>query len=352
MSQERKSDISEEAAMWLARMLRSDAGLFEPDFRAWLEADDAHRLAYERLRQQYQRSGVLEHSRLFAAPGGSGERRRWFLPIGLGVGAILAGLAAAAVMLLSLSAVFTTLLKPTNGSTSSETAGVGARGPDAFVLTSPRGDIRTMSLPDGSRVTLDTGAVVTVAYSATQRLLTLSAGRARFDVSHERRPFIVAAGTGDITAHGTVFDVEIMSRGAVQVVLLRGAIGVRVRDPRTNQQTRRELIAHQKTDFDKTGFVTPIRRLPILALEWPSGVVDVDGMALSDLLAQINRYTDAPIKVGDPSLASLQVSGRFQVNHPDLVVQNLVDLFGLTVDRRQKDRIILRRKISASAGPA
>lgn len=345
MSQERNPDTSEEAAMWLARMLRSDAGLYESEFQSWLDADDAHRLAYERLRQQYQCSEVLVHSRSLAARNGSGGHRRWFLPIGFGVGAIAAGLATAAVMLLSLSAVFTTLLRPAGRSPSAETASLTPPDRGAFRLTSPTGHIRTVRLPDGSKVILDTGAALMVAYNGTERSLALSSGRARFEVVHDRRPFVVAAGTGEITAHGTIFDVQIMGRGSVQVALLRGTIGVRIHDPKTNQSTRRELTAHQKTDFDTAGFVAPTRALPLHATDWPSGVIDVDAMTLSDLIGQANRYTDTPIEIVDPSLMSLQVSGRFQVNRPDLVIQNLVDLFGLTVDRSQDGRVFLRKKV-------
>lgn len=352
MSDEQWPHASDEAVMWLARMLRSDAGLYQAEFEAWLQADDTHRLAYERLREQYQRSLVLAHSRSAAENTGIATRRRWLIPIGFGLGAVLAGLAAAAVMLLSLSAAFTTLIRPANGSPSAEAAALVTSDRSAFEIASPAGHIRTVRLPDGSKVTLDTGAVLTVAYNGARRFLTLSAGRARFDVVHERRPFVVGAGTGDITAHGTIFDVQIMGAGIVQVALLRGAIGVRVRDSRTNQTIQRELAAHQKTDFDATGFMTPIRALTSRAADWPSGIVDVDAMALSDLIEQANRYADTRIEIADPSLASLQVSGRFQVNRPELVVQNLIDLFGLTVDRSQEGRILLKKKIQAASGPA
>jgi transmembrane sensor len=352
VSEKDLSQASEAAAMWLARMLRSDASLYQAEFETWLEADDAHKLAYERLREQYQRSLVLAHSRSPAENTEITKRRRWLIPVGFGIGAVLAGLAAAAVMLLSLSAAFTTLIRPTNGSPSGEAAVLATSDRSAFQLASPTGHIRTVRLPDGSQVTLDTGAALTVAYNGTRRFLTLSAGRARFDVVHERRPFVVAAGTGDITAHGTIFDVQIMGGGKVQVALLRGAIGVRVRDPRTNQTTHRELAAHQKTDFGATGFVAAIRVLTSRAADWPSGVVDVDAMTLSDLIEQANRYTDTPIEIADPSLASLQVSGRFQINRPELVVQNLIDLFGLTVDRSQEGRILLKKKIQTATIPA
>src|SRR3546814_4387812 len=91
-------------------------------------------------------------------------------------------------------------------------------------LASKSGEIRTVALEDGSRVTLDTDTIVHVAYSPTERGLKLERGRARFDVSYDAsRPFVVFAGGGSITAHGTVFDVAVVDRH-VSVALLRGSI--------------------------------------------------------------------------------------------------------------------------------
>jgi transmembrane sensor len=255
-------------------------------------------------------------------------------------------------MLLSLSAVFTTLLQSGGRPTPSETAGQVASVSHAYPLTSPTAGIRTIRLADGSKVTLDAGTSLTVAYDQRRRVLTLIRGRARFEVAHEARPFVVAAGAGDITAHGTIFDVEITDGGRVQVALIRGAIGVRVRDKSTNAWALRELTPHQKTDFDPTGFITRVQPLAAMAKDWPTGVVDVDAMPLAELLRDANRYTTAPIEVAQPDLASLHVSGRFQVDRPDLLVQNLADLFDLTVDRSQKGRILLRKNFQAGAKPA
>src|SRR3546814_14166765 len=79
-------------------------------------------------------------------------------------------------------------------------------------LASKSGEIRTVALEDGSRVTLDTDTILHIAYSPTERGLKLERGRARFDVSYDAsRPFVVFAGGGSITAHGTVFDVAVRS---------------------------------------------------------------------------------------------------------------------------------------------
>src|SRR3546814_8581176 len=100
----------------------------------------------------------------------------------------------------------------------------------------------TVALEDGSRVTLDTDTILHIAYSPTERGLKLERGRARFDVSYDAsRPFVVFAGGGSITAHGTVFDVAVVDRH-VSVALLRR------RTPRSEEHTS-ELQSLMRTSY-------------------------------------------------------------------------------------------------------
>lgn len=350
MSQEQTSRASDEAAKWMARMLRSDAESFKADFESWLRADREHAEAYHRLRRHYERSAVLADSTLFS-DAGQRRHRRWLGPASFGVGAALAGLAAAVVMLFSFTLAFTALRQPTDRWAPSATASLKGAAASSYEVASAIGDIRPVTLPDGSKVTLDSGARLTVAYDGRTRFMTLLQGRARFDVRHEARPFIVAAGGGDVTAHGTVFDVEVAESGKIHVALLRGAIAVRAQGARADPAASRELTAGQSTDFDPAGFVAPTQPLVAREQDWPDGAVDVDAAPLAELLRQANRYTTTPIEVA-PDLANQRVSGRFRINRPDLLVQNLADLLGLGIDRSQPGRIVLRKNIQTGAGPA
>ena len=63
---------------------------------------------------------------------------------------------------------------------------------------------------------------------SSERLLTLSEGRARFIVAHEARPFIVRAASNEVVATGTIFDVSLI-QDRLAVVLLEGSVEVRRR---------------------------------------------------------------------------------------------------------------------------
>ncbi|MEI9850127.1 MAG: FecR domain-containing protein [Sphingomonas sp.] len=109
----------------------------------------------------------------------------------------------------------------------------GAPVPGAAVvateLASPVGTIRRVTLDDGSVVTLDTGTRLEVAFTQGERRLRLLAGRARFEVAHDAgRPFIVAAGDGEVVATGTIFDVSLVG-ARPRVRLIQGSVEVRSR---------------------------------------------------------------------------------------------------------------------------
>jgi transmembrane sensor len=335
VSQDEMQMLRDEAASWLARMMRPDSARFRGEFEAWLATDERHQQAYDRLSRRFAHSQILARSRVYGADGPVRPRLRWIWPIG-------GGLAAAAAMLLTLSHIPGPMSgRPIAAASTPDLASGRDRGQQ---IASTSGGIRRIELPDGSEVTLDTGAILKVAYDDQQRLLRLVRGRARFDVVHERRPFIVAAGVGAVVARGTLFDVEVRGSGKIHVALLRGAVDVRV-DQAGDGVAVRRLHVNQQAEFDQTGFVVDSQALPAQSLDWPTGLLDVEAMPLSDLLSRANSYAAVPIETAGQDLAALKVSGRFRIDEPDLLARNLADLFNLTVDRSQPDRIILKKSV-------
>jgi len=353
VSDRQRQHLRDEAAMWFARMMRPDAERYRRKFEIWLQADETHRESYRRIQRRYEASGVLARSPIRAGSGAATFKRRWLMPAGLGLGGVAAGVAAAALMLLTLSWAITTVFGPdSTRHGSQEFASVAPVPNDAKQIASPVGEIRTLSLSDGSKVTLDTASRLILAFNDHERRLVLSRGRARFEVAHEDRPFVVVAGNGTITAHGTIFDVDLRDHGQVQVALLRGAVDVKVGNEPNHEPAVRRLRPDQNVEFDPTGFVEPTRPIRATTTDWPSGIVDVDSMPLPDLLREADRYAEIPIITGTPELNALKVSGRFRIDRPQLLAHNLADLFDLNVDRSRPDRIILEKKIRVGENPS
>ncbi len=91
----------------------------------------------------------------------------------------------------------------------------------------PHGDQRTIRLDDGSIIHLNSQSRVHVRYSSGERLIELEQGQALFDVVRDAtRPFRVRAGSADILAVGTQFDVYRRSGGDLTVTVVEGKVAV------------------------------------------------------------------------------------------------------------------------------
>jgi transmembrane sensor len=164
-------------------------------------------------------------------------------------------------------------------------------------------------LPDGSTVTLDAMSAVVTHFSPLSRAVTLREGEARFEVAHNAwRPFVVTAGSRNVTATGTCFDVD-LAGGALTVRLIRG--GVRVASVRLTEGApevrlhpgQQLLVLHDAqtvSSFD-----------PTAATAWEGGRLVFEDTPLSVAVARQNRYAVKPLVFEDRTLEDLRISGVF-----------------------------------------
>lgn len=206
-----RARIRREAADWLARLSGEGDAESIAEFRRWYESDPRNAQAYDRMAAIWSASSQLSPDRAAGAAAqeqtGSWRRRP--------------GLTAALSLAAGIALVF--MLVVALGWLDS----VGPS-PPSQTVASATGEIRRFELPDGSRVVLDARSRVDIRFSASERRLILRDGRARFIVARDARPFIVAAGSSEIVATGTVFDVSIVD-DRLAVVMLEGSVEVRQR---------------------------------------------------------------------------------------------------------------------------
>ena len=182
------------------------------------------------------------------------------------------------------------------------------------------GQRATVGLPDGSRVTLNTDTVVRTVASRDRRLVYLDRGQAYFQVAKDAaHPFVVTAAGRTVTALGTAFDVRI-DRGALKVTLVEGK--VRVEAPvrvaaaapvvsRRNVQAT-EMVAGSEliAPDDETWLL--VRTNAVRDTSWTRGQIIFDDRPLSEVVAELNRYSDQKMVVSDPGLAATPISGTFK----------------------------------------
>ncbi|APZ97384.1 hypothetical protein BWQ93_01920 [Sphingopyxis sp. QXT-31] len=195
-----------------------------------------------------------------------------------------------------------------------------------------------LRLADGSTVTLMDGAWAEPQFSETGRRIRLHGGRAKFDVAHDSaRPFIVVAGISETTALGTVFEVDARS-DVPKVKLLRGSVEVRLGG--TAKAVR--LAPGESAEVSGTGpRLIPAMTSPVQATE-PATMLVADRLPLGAVIDAANKANAKPIQLADPALASLPVTGRFDVADGASLARKLAAALGLET-AESPDAITLRK---------
>jgi transmembrane sensor len=259
------------------------------------------------------------------------------------------------------------------------------------------GERRTLTLQDGSVVTLDARTVVRVKYTRRERWVELERGQAQFTVAKNPSwPFQVHARDQVIVALGTQFDVDLVS-GGVFVTMIEGRVAVGgIKSLPLSVQAdgitlgaslpgRGPLVASAPTSAGSgqgrgagsapRGTVAPgstevpsaeragsgiveltageSLRIPtggraILvtnidprhASAWQYGKIYFDDERLGSAAERLNRYSRRQIQV-DPSIANIRISGIFNTGDTDSFVQAITEYFPIRVDRENESEVHL-----------
>jgi len=209
--------------------------------------------------------------------------------------------------------------------------GAGPDAPATTAIASAASSVRTIALPDGSRVMLDRHSEIRIAFDRGQRRLRLLSGRARFEVAHDAaRPFTVDAGDGSVVAHGTIFDVA-FDGGDIQVVLLRGAVEVRKHSAisPTRGEGVRHLAPGQAIRIGRGPLPVPVTASG-LDLQWADTMIAFENASLSDAVAAFSRTSPRPVRLDGAALARHRLTGAFRRDDPDGFARTVAATFGLT----------------------
>ncbi|MFC4311043.1 FecR family protein [Steroidobacter flavus] len=178
---------------------------------------------------------------------------------------------------------------------------------------------RKVTLSDGSEVTLDLATEIDVRLSRSERNIKLVAGRALFDVAHDAsRPFRVDTGHGKVTALGTQFQVDVDSDQVI-VTLLEGSVSVSPPEAHRQEPTLR-LAPGQQARYSNANSRWAQHDVDAAAVvSWSSGFHVFSATPLGEAVREINRYSATKLRLADPSLESLVISGNFKTGDAETI---------------------------------
>lgn len=323
----------DEAADWFAVMRGPEAETRGGEFQQWLGASALHREAYNRIAETFSLGKALKAGADAEAPIGDAPEGTSAAQAGHGKRRSAAAVLAAGAVLTGLWGGWT-LLAPGTPTDHARTAvaETGSARPGslaALELKTRVGEIRQFHLADGSVATLDTDSLIAVSFGQQTRALKLLRGRARFEVAHETRPFLVSAGRGTVRAVGTVFDVALRGGGRVDVRLLRGAVDVAVAADVNREVQIRRLTPGRMLSYGAASGPEVASLAGEADANWPSGLRDFDGAALASVLEDANRYASVPVRAGSPDVAAIRISGTFRVGDSAVLAANIAEVLGL-----------------------
>lgn len=192
------------------------------------------------------------------------------------------------------------------------------------------GQVREITLPDGSTMTLDAQSVALARFGGGERSVELESGRALFDVKHDAdRPFAVAAADRRVVVLGTQFEVDLGGK-RLAVSLFRGRVSV-------EKQGAPPVVLAPGEQFVENAGVATKRKLETDAAEpseWRHGLLDFDDRPLSEVVAEVNRYSSRPIVITDPAVAAMRVSGQFKAGDAERFARTVAEIHPLRVVHR------------------
>lgn len=346
-------DLDAIAAYWVVRLGSDDC---TPEdrfaFDAWRREDPAHAAAYEKIK-----SGNDYLDRFMGAPEFQDRielaRKRTAPASRTPRYAAWISTAAACVAVAAIGFLW---VRAPGGEVPVEPSVTIAETVEAY--ETQIGERSTVTLSDGSVVTINTNSRIEVDYSDSMREVTLVRGQGFFDVAEETdRPFVVNAGEKRVVALGTIFDVRFDDANEVQVTLVEGRVQVdsKITPAKgarsSNSTSQSEEMVHGGIEL------SPGERLITRADSEPQ-IVETDGVEetswrrgqlvfrqreLAHVVDEMNRYSAQQLVLdADERVLALKVSGVFNNGGPpSAFVDALEAMHPLEARRSGRDELTL-----------
>ncbi|MEJ1963047.1 MAG: FecR domain-containing protein [Gammaproteobacteria bacterium] len=197
------------------------------------------------------------------------------------------------------------------------------------------GEIRHVSLPDGSEAVLNTNTALTIDYEQNERRISVLKGEAWFHVAkNARRPFRVLAGGGTTEAVGTAFDIK-GEQDRVIVTVTEGTVVVASRKDAGQARTQATRVTRgEQVTYSASAVSQPVAATRAEdELLWRDGRVAIEDASLADALHTLERYRRGRIILLKTSAAQERVSGIFSIDKIDQGLDGLAQSYGLRITR-------------------
>jgi len=336
-------DHMERAARWLARSQdKSFSDADQQDLAAWLAEDPTNRQAFEEMNELWRQVGALEPAfadeldttempqvaKDFDTETKSDHKNRFFHFF-----ETRKKMSLAAVM-----AMLVLLCLPVLNLTFFEQRG------KVYVYSTATGEQKTITLNDGSVLSINVSSAFTVQMGKSSRRVVLNEGEVFFNVKPDpKRPFEVRTSKGLVRVLGTAFNVK-NRKGVMAVDVDHGKVQVRdvpkaAGDRRVRALT---LLSGQGADIDAGGHLAPIRTSCMeQVLAWRDHRVVFKKTPVSNVLQELALYHNADIKLAFDALGQKRVTGTFDMQNLEQTLRIIATAASLQIKKDTNGTITL-----------
>ncbi|MEZ0316030.1 MAG: FecR family protein [Methylophilaceae bacterium] len=193
----------------------------------------------------------------------------------------------------------------------------------------------TLTLRDGSKLRLNSNSKVIAEMRLHSRELALEKGEASFTVDHGVRPFSVLVNGSTVLDIGTVFNVKqwndyfITTVESGEVKVINGKQSINLISGQSIKVMENSLGAPFLADLDSVA-------------AWQSGRIIFNGTSLKEAISNMQRYRKYPILL-DENAEDLRISGSYDVNKIEVLLDSFPSLFNLKVSRHADGVIVIKK---------
>ncbi|OZI77856.1 FecR domain-containing protein [Bordetella genomosp. 12] len=302
------ADVAERALHWLLELREDNSPQTRRAWEQWHDAHPDHARAWSRI------ESVMGQLRTLAAPDSALATRAALLP------RRRHGLKALAVLAMAGSSAWA--LRDTiawREWAADQRTGTGQR--------------RSLNLPDGTRILLNTHSAVDVRFGPAERRLYLVAGEILITTAPDPhvppRPFLVQTRQGVARALGTQYSVRQHPQQTC-VNVIAGQVQI---EPRDHPAQGLLLEAGRRARYTASG-IDQAGPADERDLAWKDGFIVARGMRLADFLTELGRYTDDSLSCGS-EVADLRVSGSFPTGDAARVLAAVAVTLRLHLDTQE-----------------
>lgn len=327
----------------------------EEEIRSWCAEHEDNRVKLNQALDSFARTGLLVDDRELLAlahePTNRPDTPQWRQPM------VLTAVAALVLLLVGGGFFIRQVLPPS----------VNGR---PVLYSTAIGEQRTVRLPDGTVLSLNTDSQVIVDFQGRRRRTILERGEVFFDVAHDAsRPFVVELGSRAITVLGTKFNVRKVFGGELAVAVVDGVVAVHrsedsaspaapvlrasggsgpsVEVPDQFRLEKGSVVTLRERDY-KTSIATPP---DIESVEdWRHGFVRFDAASLASVARELNRYSTRKIIIEDASIMELQVNAVVNFERLDIALDGLERVLPIRVTRFEDRVTISARPVEDTGG--